>query len=169
LKLFRRNFFARCEKINGSIRELRKVDQALINILLIDNNRADVELTLDVFDENHFVNRVTVLKDGAEAIDYIFGGKQSSAHYLCGQKVLIFLDHGLPKIDGIEVLKRIRSDKRTASIPVIVFASSPLDQDRIESLHLDVSDYILKPLEFEDFKHAFIKAGYSWPLSNANT
>jgi len=138
--------------------------KTLLDVLLIDDNPADIELTLLALRENHLANKVKVLKDGEAAIDYIFGQGKYSDFDICEGQTLILLDIGLPKIDGIEILRRMRSDERRKNLPVIVLTSSESDQDRIESYHLGVNAYLVKPIEFASFTHAVIQVGYYWAV-----
>jgi two-component system, response regulator len=138
----------------------------ILDIILVEDNPADVELTLDALRENHIANRVKVLRDGEEAINYIFRRGEHSDCGICERPALVLLDLNLPKIGGIDILKRIRSDERTKKIPVVVLTSSRLDQDRIESYDLGVNSYIVKPVEFENFTHAVAQIGYYWAVLN---
>ena len=138
----------------------------MLDILLVEDNPADVELTLDALRENHLANRVRILRDGEEALNYIFRQGDHSDCGICEHPALILLDLNLPKISGIEILKRIRSDERTNKIPVVVLTSSRLDQDRIDSYNLGVNSYIVKPVEFENFAHAVAQIGYYWAVLN---
>jgi two-component system, response regulator len=140
--------------------------KTMLDIILVEDNPADVELTLNALKENNLANRVKVLKDGEEAVNYIFRQGEYSDCGICESPALILLDLNLPKISGIEILKRIRSDERTKNIPVVVLTSSRLDKDRIESYHLGVNSYIVKPVEFENFAHAVAQIGYYWVVLN---
>jgi CheY-like chemotaxis protein len=138
-----------------------------IEIILVEDNPADVEMTLSALKERNLANKVHVLKDGAEALTYIMN------HVDCrpGQAVqdcpkVILLDLKLPKVDGLEVLKRIRSDERTKSVPVVVLTSSNEERDRIVSYKLGVNSYIVKPVDFDDFARAVSEIGYYWVLMN---
>jgi two-component system, response regulator len=138
----------------------------ILDIILVEDNSYDIEMTLDALKGNHFANRVKVLKDGEEAINYIFGQGEYADRGICEDPTLILLDLNLPKISGIEILKRIRSDERTKNMPVVVLTASRLDKDRIESYNLGVNSYIIKPVEFENFAHAVAQIGYYWVALN---
>jgi len=138
----------------------------MLDIILVEDNSADVEMALDALRENHLANRVKVLKDGEEAVDYIFRQGEYSDCGICEHPALILLDLKLPKIDGIEILKRIRSDERTKAIPVVVLTSSRSDEDRIESYRLGVNSYIVKPVEWDNFAHAVAQIGLYWAVLN---
>ena len=140
--------------------------KTILDIILVEDNAADVEMTLDALRQNNLANRVKVLKDGEEASDYIFRQGEYSDCGICESPALILLDLHLPKISGIEILKRIRSEERTKKIPVVVLTSSSQDQDRIESYKLGVNSYIVKPVEFESFAQAVAQIGYYWVIMN---
>ena len=139
---------------------------SVLDIILVEDNPADVELTIDALKENNMANRVKVLKDGQEAIDYIFRQGAYQDCGICDRPSLILLDLNLPKIDGLEILRRIRSNERTKSIPVVVLTSSAMDKDRIESYHLGVNSYIKKPVEFENFARTIAEIGMYWVVLN---
>ena len=139
---------------------------AILDIILVEDSPYDLELTMEALKENNLANRVKVLRDGQEAVDYVF---RTGEHSNCGiseNPSLILLDLNLPKISGIEILKRIRSDERTKNIPVVVLTSSRLDKDRIDSYKLGVNSYIMKPVEFEDFTRAVVQIGLYWAVLN---
>ncbi len=138
----------------------------VLDIILVEDNPADIEMTLDALKENNLVNRVKVLKDGQEAVDYIFRQGEYSTCGICERPTLILLDLKLPKIDGLEILRRIRADERTKTMPVVVLTSSPQDQDRIESYDLGVSSYLTKPVEFETFTKVVAHIGFYWVSVN---
>jgi two-component system, response regulator len=138
----------------------------MLDIILVEDNPADREMTLDALRGNHLANRVKVLKDGEEAVNYIFRQGEYSDCGICEHPVLILLDLKLPKIDGIEILRRIRSDERTRKIPVVVLTSSHLDADRIESYRLGVNSYIVKPVEWGNFADAVAQIGLYWAVLN---
>ncbi|PKN52021.1 MAG: two-component system response regulator [Deltaproteobacteria bacterium HGW-Deltaproteobacteria-13] len=121
------------------------------DILLVEDNPADVELILDALSETHAAHQVKVLRDAEEAIDYIFKTGPYRSDGGCRTPKLIFLDLDLPKIDGLEILRRIRSNKQTRKIPVAILTSSLMDKDRIESYNLGVNNYIMKPVCCDNF------------------
>ncbi len=137
-----------------------------VEILLVEDNPQDLELTLRALQKANISNRIEVARDGAEALDFVFG---EGAHL--GRKIedgprLILLDLKLPKIDGLQVLKRVKSDPRTRSIPVVVLTSSKEQRDVVESYHLGVNSYIVKPVNFEGFAQAVKDLGFYWLLLN---
>jgi len=135
-----------------------------VEIVFIEDNPADVELTLNALKKSNLANYVKVLTDGEEALDYLFN--------VCGPPggvgcpFLILLDLKLPKVSGIEVLEKIRSDERTKMIPVVVLTSSAEEKDRIESYKLGVNSYIVKPVEFDNFAKVVSEIGFYWVLLN---
>ena len=135
-----------------------------IEIVLIEDNPADVELTLNSLKKKNLANRVKVLTDGEEALDYLFNVCAPSGSEGC--PLLILLDLKLPKVSGLEVLERIRSNERTKMIPVVVLTSSEEEKDRIKSYKLGVNSYIVKPVEFDSFARVASEIGLYWVLLN---
>lgn len=140
--------------------------ESMLDIILVEDNPADIELTLFALNEKHLANRVKVLRDGQEAVDYIFRTGQYENSGICDQPKLILLDLNLPKVGGLEILRRIRLDDRTKSIPVVVLTSSNQDRDRIESYKLGGNSYITKPVEFDNFSQSVSQIGLYWALLN---
>jgi two-component system response regulator len=138
----------------------------ILDVLLIEDNPDDVELTLDALKVHKLVNRVKVLRDGEEALEYIFCTGQYADRDICVRPKVILLDLKLPKVDGIEVLRRIRSDERTKTLPVVVLTSSNEQKDRVDSYALGVNSYIVKPVEFDNFAQAVADIGFYWVLLN---
>jgi CheY-like chemotaxis protein len=134
--------------------------------VLVEDRPQDLELTLRAFKKAKLTNRVEVARDGAEAIEFLFcEGAHAGRKIEDGPKVVL-LDLKLPKVDGMEVLRRMKSDPRTSSIPVVVLTSSQEQKDVIESYHLGVNSYIVKPVNFESFATAVQELGYYWLLLN---
>ncbi len=137
-----------------------------VEILLVEDNPNDVELTLRALQKHNLANKVLVVKDGAEALEFIFSsGAYADRSIKTGPK-LILLDLKLPKVDGLEVLRKIKSDERTKIIPVVVLTSSREEQDVVESYRLGVNSYIFKPVEFDKFTEAVSQLGLYWLLLN---
>ncbi len=137
-----------------------------VEILLIEDNPNDVELALRALKKNHLANRLHVVKDGAEALDFIFArGQYSGRSVEAGPKVIL-LDLKLPKIDGIDVLRAIRADDRTKSIPVVVLTTSSEERDIVETYRLGVNSYIVKPVNFEKFVDVVRELGFYWLVLN---
>jgi two-component system response regulator len=135
-------------------------------ILLVEDNPHDVQLTMHAFEQHNLANRMHVARDGAEALDYIFGSDEDGERSAEAHPRLILLDLKLPLVDGLEVLRRIKSDARTRSIPVVVLTSSAEERDVVESYQLGVNSYIVKPVDFERFAEAVKTLGMYWLLLN---
>jgi CheY-like chemotaxis protein len=137
-----------------------------IEILLVEDNPQDAELTLRALKKHNISNQILVVKDGAEALDFIFGTGKYSDRDLSNHPKVILLDLKLPKINGLEVLKIIKNDARTKVIPVVILTSSREERDIIEGYRLGVNSYIVKPVEFEEFVKAVSDLGLYWLLIN---
>jgi len=135
-------------------------------ILLVEDNPDDVELTLRAFKKNNILNRVIVAKDGVEALDILFGTGTYAGRELKDLPVVILLDLKLPKIDGMEVLKRIRQDNRTKLIPVVILTSSAEPKDVVNGYSRGANGYVRKPVEFGQFVEAMRNLGLFWLLWN---
>ena len=139
---------------------------APIEILLVEDNPADVKLTLRAFEKNNLTNRIHVVRDGAEALDFLFCTGEYATRRTDEVPKVILLDLKLPKVDGIEVLRRVKSDERTKAIPVVVLTSSREDRDIVETYNLGVNSYIVKPVDFNQFTEAMREIGSYWLLMN---
>jgi two-component system response regulator len=138
----------------------------MIEILYVEDNPSDVELTLHAFKKNRLANNILVARDGEEALEMIFGKEPNDLEYLVNTPRVILLDLKLPKVDGLEVLKRLKEDNRTKMIPVVVLTSSREERDIIETYRLGVNSYIVKPVDFEKFVEAMRTLGMYWLLLN---
>lgn len=138
----------------------------VMEIILIEDNPRDVELTLRALKKQNLANNVQVLVDGAEALDYMFCTGAHADRDMNDHPKVILLDLKLPKVDGLEVLRRIKSDERTSRIPVVVLTSSREEMDMVESYKLGVNSYIVKPVDFDKFTEAVSKLGLYWVLLN---
>lgn len=137
-----------------------------VEILLVEDNPNDVELTVRTLKMNRLSNRIEVVRDGEEALDFIFCTGAYSGRRFQQPPKLVLLDLKLPKIDGLEVLKQIKSDPRTKTIPVVVLTSSSEEKDIVESYQLGVNSYITKPVDFDQFRQAVKQLGLYWLLLN---
>lgn len=138
----------------------------VLDIILVEDNPSDAELTLDALQTHGLANRVKVLRDGQEALDYFFGMGCYAGRDTCDRPKVILLDLKLPKVDGLDVLRSIRADERTRTLPVVVLTSSNEHRDRIRSYNLGVNSYIVKPVEFGKFADAVAEIGLYWVLMN---
>lgn len=135
-----------------------------VEIVLIEDNPADVEMTLNALKGRNLANKVKVITDGEEALDYLFNVCATAGQEGC--PLLILLDLKLPKVGGLEILEKIRSDDRTKMIPVVVLTSSAEERDRVESYKLGVNSYIVKPVDFDSFAEVVSEIGFYWVLLN---
>jgi len=135
-------------------------------ILLVDDNSDDVALTIRAFKKNNIGNKIIVAKDGVEALDYLFGMGVHAGRDMKDLPAIILLDLKLPKIDGLEVLKRIRQDERTKMIPVVILTSSGEEKDVLSGYSLGANSYVRKPVEFDQFVEAMRHLGLYWLLWN---
>lgn len=131
-------------------------------ILLVEDNPDDVQLTLRAFRNHLFGNKIVVVKDGAEALEYLFGTDRFTDRDINDRPAVVFLDLNLPKVDGLEVLRRLRADPRTSSQPVVVLTSSKEQQDLATSYGLGANSYVRKPVNFEQFIEATKQLGLYW-------
>jgi CheY-like chemotaxis protein/DNA-binding Xre family transcriptional regulator len=134
-----------------------------VDILLVEDNPRHAELTIHALEKNGVTNNIHIAKSGAEALDLLFDGRETKSGTL--RPRVILLDLSLPDIDGLEVLRQIRSDPQTRSIPVVVLTASRSDQDYSESLKLGVTAYITKPVDFIEFSTVMPKLGFRWLLT----
>jgi CheY-like chemotaxis protein len=135
-------------------------------ILLVEDNPDDVELTLRVFKKYSIENEVTVVGDGAEALDYLFATGAYAERDKSTMPAVVLLDLKLPKIDGLEVLRRIRADKRTKVLPVVILTSSKEEQDIVNGYKFGANSYVRKPVDFNQFSEAVRHLGLYWLLLN---
>jgi len=137
-----------------------------VEILLVEDNPNDVELTLHALKENNLSNHIEVVRDGAEALDFIFCQGVYSQRSIDQPPKVILLDLKLPKVDGLEVLRRIKAESHCRIIPVVVLTSSREERDIVESYKWGVNSYIVKPVDFEQFTEAVRGLGLYWLLLN---
>jgi CheY-like chemotaxis protein len=137
-----------------------------IEILLVEDNPTDAELTMRALKRKNLINKLVWVKDGAEALDFLFAKGEYSDRNVDDLPKLILLDLRMPKVDGLEVLHKIKEDERTRRIPVVVLTSSKEDRDIVESYKLGVNSYVSKPVEFDEFIDAVSTMGFYWILIN---
>jgi two-component system response regulator len=137
-----------------------------VEILLVEDNPNDAELTLRALKKHHLANKVLHVKDGAEALEFLFANGAYDQRKVENVPRVILLDLKLPKVSGLEVLRKVKSDERTRVIPVVVLTSSREDRDLAECYALGVNSYIVKPVEFENFVRAVSDMGFYWLLLN---
>ena len=137
-----------------------------MDILLVEDNPEDVEITLRAFQKYHLANRIHVVRDGEEALECLFSTGRYAKQPAGSGPRLILLDLKLPKVDGIEILQRCKSDPRTKNIPVVMLTSSREERDLIDSYNLGVNSYVVKPVDFSQFTEAIRQLGLYWMVLN---
>jgi CheY-like chemotaxis protein len=141
-------------------------EKNVVEILLVEDNPNDVELIMRALKKNGLANKVLVVGDGEQALEYMFVKGPFSGRDIVDKPKLIILDLKLPKIDGLEVLRRVKYDERTKNIPIVMLTSSKEESDVIESYRLGVNSYIVKPVEFDKFIKAVADVGLYWLVVN---
>ena len=137
-----------------------------VEILLVEDNPCDAEMTIEALRSRHLANKLVWVRDGVEALDLIFGNGALAGHDLAAFPKVILLDLKLPKVDGLELLRQLKNDPRTLTIPVVVLTSSREHQDITQSYRLGVNSYIVKPVNFDSFSEAVAHLGLYWVLVN---
>jgi CheY-like chemotaxis protein len=137
-----------------------------VEILLVEDNPSDAELCIRALRKQNLANELVWLKDGAEALDFVFCTGAYADRVASDTLKVILLDLRLPKVDGLEVLRQIKSDARTKAIPVVALTSSAEDRDIVKSYHLGVNSFISKPVSFQEFSDTVAKLGLYWLLIN---
>ena len=137
-----------------------------VEILLVEDNPEDVELTMRALEKLNLANKVFVARDGAQALDFIFATGSFAQRRIENRLKVILLDLKLPKIDGIEVLRRTKLDERTKDTPVVMLTSSQEERDVLDTYNLGANSYIVKPADFTDFAQAVSKLGLYWGVLN---
>ena len=140
--------------------------KGIVEIVLVEDNPNDVEMTLHALERHNVTNRIEVLRDGAEALEFVFCTGTHVDRKIEDWPRLILLDLGLPKVDGLEVLRRIKGDERARDIPVVVLSSSREGPDIARAYELGVNSYITKPVDFEQFSESVRQLGLYWLLLN---
>lgn len=137
-----------------------------VEILLVEDNPHDAEMTIRTLKKSNLANKLIHVKDGVEALDFIFAKGQFAGRQMEDRPKVILLDIKMPKIDGIEVLRQIKSNEFTKAIPVVIMTSSKEEQDILNSYNLGVNSYIVKPVDFEGFAKAVSELGFYWLITN---
>lgn len=137
-----------------------------IEILLVEDNASDAELTLHALKQNGLANRIHTVRDGAEALDFLFARGKYDSREIGHAPRLVLLDIKLPKVDGIEVLRAIKADSRTRTIPVVILTSSREDRDRLNGYALGANSYLQKPVDFDGFRDMVKQLGLYWMVVN---
>jgi two-component system, response regulator len=135
-------------------------------ILLVEDNPSDIKLTQRAMEKGHIANELIIAEDGQEALDYLFGTGTHLGREVTEIPALVLLDINLPKVDGLEILKRIRTDERTRRLPVVILTTSKEEQDVAISYDLGVNSYIRKPVDFSQFAQAILQLGLYWLVLN---
>jgi two-component system, response regulator len=137
-----------------------------VDILLVEDNSSDAELTIRALKKQNLANKLIHVTDGAAALDFVFGkGKYENRPLETGPKIIL-LDLKMPKVSGIEVLRKLKADEKTKLIPVVILTSSKEEPDITECYELGINSYIVKPVEFDKFIHAIAEIGFYWLLLN---
>lgn len=142
------------------------MDQNEVEILLVEDSVADAEMTIYALKKAHLANKLFHVKDGSEALDFLFCRGEYEQRRQSSVPKLVLLDIKMPKVDGIEVLRQIKSNDITKYIPVVIMTSSAEEKDMIASYRLGVNSYVVKPVEFESFAKAVSELGLYWLLTN---
>lgn len=137
-----------------------------VEILLAEDNASDAEMTIDALKKNGLANKLLHVKDGAAALDFLFAEGEYAGRSIENKPKLILLDLKMPKVNGIEVLHKIRADERTKNIPVVILTSSKEDPDIKKCYDLNVNSYVVKPVEFDEFQKAISSLGLYWMIVN---
>lgn len=135
-------------------------------ILLVEDNPDDQKLTIRALKKNHITNDIVIAEDGVQALDYLFGTGEFAGRDSRQRPALVLLDLKLPKIDGLEVLARLRADERTKMVPVVILTSSKEEQDLIKGYELGANSYVQKPVNFLEFVEAAGRLGVYWLMLN---
>jgi two-component system response regulator len=142
------------------------MNDSKVEILLVEDNPHDAEMTIRALKKVNLANRLIHLKDGAEALDFIFSRGAFAGRNTEEKPKVILLDIKMPKVDGIEVLRQIKADPHTKTIPVVIMTSSKEEQDVLTSYNLGVNSYVVKPVDFDGFAKAVSELGFYWLITN---
>ena len=142
------------------------MEKSTVEILFIEDNHHEAELTIRSLKKNNLINKLKHIDDGAKALDFLFGTPVNRSEEKAFNPKLIILDLKLPKVSGLEILRRLKSDDRTKMIPVVILTSSQEEKDVVESYKLGVNSYIVKPVNFDTFSKAVTDLGLYWVILN---
>ena len=142
------------------------IENKQVDILLVEDNPNDAELAIRALGKHHLANNLMRVSDGEEALDFMFARGEYEGRDIDNRPRLILLDLKLPKVDGLEVLRAVKSEERTSRTPVVVLTTSKEEKDLIETYRLGVNSYIVKPVDFDKFVDAVKELGYYWLLLN---
>ncbi len=142
------------------------MDLKHVDILLVEDNPNDADLTMMALEERNLANNVVWVEDGQEALDFLYAKGKYEQRNIDSNPKLILLDLRMPKVDGLEVLKEIKSNESTKQIPVVILTSSTEDEDMVEGYKLGVNSYVSKPVDFDDFSKAVSELGLYWMVVN---
>jgi CheY-like chemotaxis protein len=142
------------------------MNEVEVDILLVEDSQDDMDLTLHALRREHLANRIFVVRDGEEALEFLFCRGAFAHRSFDHPPKLVLLDLKLPKVDGIEVLRQVKSDPRTRIVPVVILTSSKEERDLVKGYKLGVNSYIQKPVDFEQFRDTVKRAGWYWLLIN---
>lgn len=142
------------------------METSIYDIVLVEDSEYDIELTLRALKKNNIVNSIQVLRDGAEALDFFFATGSYSNRNVAANPKLVILDLKLPKVDGLEILKRLKSEERLKSIPVVILTSSKEEKDVLQGYKLGANSFIVKPVDFAKFMDTVKELGMYWMLLN---
>jgi two-component system, response regulator len=137
-----------------------------VDVLLVEDNPRDLEMTMRALAKHNLGNRVFTVTDGAEALDFLLAQGKYEGRDINQSPQVVFLDLKLPKIDGIEVLRRVKADERTRHIPIVIVTSSAEERDRVASYELGANSYVVKPIVFESFAKTIADVGFYWLAVN---
>jgi len=141
-------------------------EETEVELLIVEDDPNDAELMMRVLRKHNLANKVTLLRDGAEALDFLFAAGPYARRSAGSHPKVVFMDLKLPKVDGVEVLRRMRADDRTKTIPVVVLTSSREPRDLREAYDVGANSFVTKPVNYEDFSHAIRELGLYWLILN---
>ena len=145
------------------------MNENTVEILLVEDNPHDAEMTIRALKRANLANKLIHVKDGEQALDFIFSRGDFGGRHVDDKPKVILLDIKMPKVDGIEVLRQVKASEATRTIPVVIMTSSKEEQDIINSYNLGVNSYVVKPVDFEGFAKAVAELGFYWLITNQGT